>query len=186
MYTFYKDKSENFECNIKLEGANLSKTQVRLVLENNEYPLIFNGNIDSTGKCIIPIPKLKILSEELKGNLKLEVIVDEDTFFTPYSDVFEIAIDKKVTVEVINKSNSAPIIQETKKKVTAVVTKTQDQIINEILNEFDKNKITIFNINESKKAPLIIKQVINNNNVDKNELLKLQEALLNRLIEDLQ
>lgn len=72
MYKLYKDKYENFECRIAIEGANLSSAKARLVLENSEYNLFFWGDIKSDGNCIIPIPKLKILSENLKGNLKLK------------------------------------------------------------------------------------------------------------------
>lgn len=190
MFTFYKDKSENFECNIGLEGASLSKAQARLVLENNEYPLIFNGTIDKTGKCVIPIPKLKILSETLKGNLKLEVIVDDDTYFVPYTDTFEVAVNKKLTVEVISKpKEETPVIVENKKKVTAtVVNPNKDNtsiIVNEIYNLFKHYNITALNIKGDKKAPIIIENVVKARKVNPTDLPKIQTQLLDKLIKDI-
>ena len=45
MYKLFTDKSELFECDIKLEGASLSKSSARLVVETSDYSLLFNGNI---------------------------------------------------------------------------------------------------------------------------------------------
>ena len=70
MYKLFTDKSELFECNIKLEGASLSKSKARLVVETSDYSLLFNGSIDSKGKCEIPIRKLKgLVDENTTGNI---------------------------------------------------------------------------------------------------------------------
>ena len=83
MYKLFTDKSELFECDIKLEGASLSKSTARLVVETSDYSLLFKGNINSKGKCEIPIRKLKgLIDENTTGNIRLEVIA-EDTYFTP-------------------------------------------------------------------------------------------------------
>ena len=60
MYKLFTDKSELFECDIKIEGSSFSKSKARLVVETNEYSLMFNGKISSEGKCEIPIKKLKL------------------------------------------------------------------------------------------------------------------------------
>ena len=59
MYKLFTDKTELFECDIKLQGASLNKSKARLVVETSEYSLLFNGTINSNGKCEIPIRKLK-------------------------------------------------------------------------------------------------------------------------------
>ena len=83
MYKLFTDKSELFECDIKLEGASLSKSSARLVVETSDYSLLFKGEINSNGKCEIPIRKLKgLIDENTTGNIRLEVIA-EDTFFIP-------------------------------------------------------------------------------------------------------
>ena len=64
MYKLFTDKSELFECDIKLEGASLNKSKARLVVETNDYSLMFDGSINSSGKCEIPIRKLKGLIDE--------------------------------------------------------------------------------------------------------------------------
>ena len=47
MYKLFTDKSELFECDIKLEGASLSKSTARLVVETSDYSLISVLNIFS-------------------------------------------------------------------------------------------------------------------------------------------
>jgi len=116
MYKLFTDKSELFECDIKLEGASLSKSSARLVVETKDYSLLFNGDINSSGKCEIPIRKLKgLIDENTTGNIRLEVIA-EDTFFTPWESDFEVDASKKVTVEVKSQTTKKPIV-ETKVKV---------------------------------------------------------------------
>ena len=116
MYKLFTDKSELFECDIKLEGASLSKSKARLVVETSDYSLLFDGSISSNGKCEIPIRKLKgLIDENTTGNIRLEVIA-EDTYFTPWESDFEVDASKKVTVEVKSQQAKKPIV-ETKVKV---------------------------------------------------------------------
>ena len=111
MYKLFTDKSELFECDIKLEGASLSKSSARLVVETQDYSLLFNGDINSSGKCEIPIRKLKgLIDESTTGNIRLEVIA-EDTFFTPWESDFEVDASKKVTVEVKSQTTKKPIVE---------------------------------------------------------------------------
>ena len=111
MYKLFTDKSELFECDIKLEGASLSKSSARLVVETSDYSLLFKGEINSSGKCEIPIRKLKgLIDENTKGNIRLEVIA-EDTFFTPWESDFEVDVSKKVTVEVKSQTTKKPIVE---------------------------------------------------------------------------
>jgi hypothetical protein len=126
MYTLYTDKSEDFKCNIGVEGANISDTQARLVLKSDTINLMFEGKVSSNGDCTIPIKKLKkLLSEGTTGDIKLEVIA-EDTFFSPWEDEFEVKTNKKVTVEVQN-GNAKETIKESRirVKVTAPQKVTQ-------------------------------------------------------------
>ena len=74
MYTLYTDKSEDFKCNIGVEGADITNTHARLVLENSTMNILFEGKVNKSGDCVIPIKKLKhILPEGVGGKLKLEV-----------------------------------------------------------------------------------------------------------------
>ena len=115
-YKLYTDKQENFECQVYLEGTSLSKAKARLVVESNNFNIMFNGKINKDGKCQIPIKKLKgLIDEDTTGNIRLEVIA-EDTFFTPWESDFEVDASKKVTVEVKSQTTKKPIV-ETKVKV---------------------------------------------------------------------
>ena len=112
MYKLYTDKIENFEANIKLQGASLNKSKARLVVEAEGFDLMFNGSISKSGKVKVPVKRLRgLLDENTKGTIKLEVIA-EDTYFVPWQSKFEVKASKKITVEV--KSQTKPIISENK------------------------------------------------------------------------
>ena len=148
MYKLFTDKSELFECDIKLEGASLSKSSARLVVETSDYSLLFNGNINSNGKCEIPIRKLKgLIDENTTGNIRLEVIA-EDTYFTPWESDFEVDASKKVTVEVKSQQTKKPIV-ETKVEVKIKEEKptiTEKQHVINLFKLLIKEDINVDNI----------------------------------------
>jgi len=147
MYILYTDKTENFECTLKIEGAKLSDSKARLVAESKDFKLLFEGSISKDGEVNIPISKVKnILGEGETGNLKLEVIA-EDTYFEPWSDKFEVKTSKKVTVAEV-KDNS-----ETKKDKKVVV-------------EVKRHPIGAKSL--AKEYYLLLKE----NNISKSEMLK--------------
>ena len=154
MYKLFTDKSELFECNISLQGASLKKSKARLVVETSDYSLLFKGEINSNGKCEIPIKKLKgLIDENTTGNIRLEVIA-EDTFFTPWESDFEVDASKKVTVEVKSQTAKKPIV-ETKVKVkvkeeTPTLTE-KDHIIN-LFKLLIKEDINVENISFKRNA----------------------------------
>jgi len=148
MYKLFTDKSELFECDIKLEGASLSKSKARLVVETSDYSLLFKGSISSGGKCEIPIRKLKgLIDENTTGNIRLEVIA-EDTYFTPWESDFEVDASKKVTVEVKSQTTKKPIL-ETKVKVKVKDEKptiTEKQHVINLFKLLIKEDINVDNI----------------------------------------
>ncbi len=154
MYKLFTDKSELFECDIKLEGASLSKSSARLVVETSDYSLLFKGEINSSGKCEIPIRKLRgLIDESTTGNIRLEVIA-EDTYFTPWESDFEVDASKKVTVEVKSQSTKKPIV-ETKINVKVKDEKPtlteKDHIVN-LFKLLIKEDINVENISYKRNA----------------------------------
>lgn len=97
-YKLYSDKSEDFICDISIEGANPKETEARIVVESEDWTLMFSGEIKN-GKCVVPIKKLNILKENQIGNIRLEVIA-EGNLFVPWEDKFKVKLSKKVTVRV--------------------------------------------------------------------------------------
>jgi len=97
-YKLFKDKAEDFICDIAVEGVNQNDTEVRLIIESEDWTLMFVGEIKK-GKCIIPIKKLNIFNEGQTGNIKLEVNADGN-LFTPWEDKFVVKVAKKVTVKL--------------------------------------------------------------------------------------
>ena len=170
MYKLFTDKAELFECDIKIEGASLSNSTARLVVETNDYSLMFNGKINSSGKCEIPIKKLKgLIDESSKGNIRLEVIA-EDTYFIPWKSEFEINASKKVTVEI--KSQNKPLIESRGPKVQVSKIKETKKI----------NKSKQVMITESEKTHIlnIMKLLIHENvNIDN---LSIKRDKLNKVI----
>ena len=154
MYKLFTDKSELFECDIKLEGASLSKSKARLVVETSDYSLLFNGSISSGGKCKIPIKKLKgLIDENTSGNIRLEVIA-EDTYFTPWESDFEVDASKKVTVEVKSQTTKKPIVEakvEVKVKNEKPTITEKDHVVN-LLKLLIKDDINVNNISYKRNA----------------------------------
>jgi hypothetical protein len=146
MYKLFTDKTELFECNISLQGASLKKSKARLVVETQDYSLLFNGTIDSNGKCEVPIKKLKgLIDEDTSGNIRLEVIA-EDTFFTPWESNFEVETSKKVTVEVKSQTSLKPILEaKATVKPQQITISEKDHVVN-LFKLLIKEDINIDNI----------------------------------------
>lgn len=184
MYTFYTDKQEVFECKLDLEGAKLSDSKVRLVLESDSHNLLFYGEINESGKCQIPVKRLKnLLSETDNGKVKLEVIA-EDTYFVPWSDTYNVKTSKKVTVEVVNKEQAKKPITE--KKVTALVETKQSRNLNETVLKFlsvlDKKNIKLSNIREHTKTLQTLSNIFTKKyNLSETEKRSIVEGVLKKL-----
>lgn len=97
-YKLYKDIAEDFVCDISIEGADPNETEARIVIESNDWTLMFRGSLKN-GKCIVPVKKLNILQEGQVGKIRLEVIA-EGNLFVPWEDNFKVKVSKKVTVKV--------------------------------------------------------------------------------------
>jgi hypothetical protein len=146
MYKLFTDKAELFECSISLQGASLKKSKARLVVETQDYSLLFNGTISKGGKCEIPIRKLKgLIDEDTSGNIRLEVIA-EDTFFTPWKSDFEVETSKKVTVEVKSQTTIKPIVEAKVKVKGDVITLDEKHHVINLLKLLIKEDININNI----------------------------------------
>jgi len=152
MYKLFTDKTETFECDIKIEGASLSNSKSRLVVETKDYSLLFTGKIDNKGKCSIPIRKLKgLIDESTKGSIRLEVIAD-DTFFTPWESNFEIEASKSVTVEVKSQSSNKKVLKEKVqvKNIKQEVTQKETNHVVNIMKLLIREDINIKNLSIKK------------------------------------
>ena len=109
-YKLYQDKNEEFSCDIMIEGSSPEETYARIIVESENWSLVFPGEIRN-GKCIVPIKKLNILKEGEIGNIKLEVVA-EGNLFTPWENQFKVKMSKKVTVMMNEnkKQTKKPII----------------------------------------------------------------------------
>jgi hypothetical protein len=149
-YSLYTDKLNKFNCSIDVEGSSLSKSKVRLVIENNEMSYMFNGSVNEDGTCEVIVPKTKnFLSEGSKGNIKLEVIAD-DVYFEPWTSDFHVKTTKKVNV-----------------------------VVNEQVDEKPKLKVNVFEpkeepkkIVESVKPKKVVTPVKNNNTISTSEYIR--------------
>jgi len=104
LYKLYRDKEETFECNIQVEGASLSTTSARLIIESAHMNLVFYGRLHKDGRCVVPLKKMNMLPEGTRGQIRLEVIVD-DTVFSPWETSCMVEGAKKVSVDIKNKKS---------------------------------------------------------------------------------
>ncbi len=188
MYKLYTDKQEIFECDIQLEGASLSNSLARLIVATKDLSLLFEGEINSRGKCIIPIKKLKgLLQENTSGNIKLEVIA-EDTYFTPWESTFEVDASRKIQVEV--KSQSGKVITEDNKpkiKVANIkegkkVTSNDKKHVYNILKLLVKEDIKLDNVNFRKnKLNHIVATYLSENTIKESQKDKIIEGVITGL-----
>lgn len=107
MYKLYVDKNESFECDVAVKNASLKGSVARLVVESADgVNLVFNGKIEG-GKCVVPVRRLKgLLDENVKGNMFLEVIV-EDTYFKPWQSEFVVEEHTSVKVKINEQKESS-------------------------------------------------------------------------------
>ena len=112
-YKIYTDKNENFECEVSVKNASLKGSIARLIVESKDGPtLVFNGKLEGD-KCVIPIKRLRgLLDENARGNIHLEVIV-EDTYFKPWESEFVVEEHTSVKVKVNEQKQSSnrPIVE---------------------------------------------------------------------------
>jgi len=181
MYTLYTDKQELFECSISLEGASVKNSKVRLVVEADNLNLLFKGTIDSSGKCTVPIRKLKnLLEESTKGKIKLEVIAD-DTYFTPWESDFEVETARKVTVEVKSQANKNTLT-ENNTGVTVKDIKVGDHVQN-LSKMLVKENINVSNMSKNKdKLNHIIASYLKTNKISDGEKGRIIEGIIQTLI----
>jgi len=151
MYKLYTDKQETFECDLFLEGADLKQSSARLIVESKDLTLMFKGTIDDKGNCKVPIKKLKgLMNENTTGDIKLEVIA-EDTLIEPWQSDFVVETAKKVTVEVKSQTTKPQIKESTKPQVKIKNIKNDSNPINEIVEFFKENNVTIQKVLKDKK-----------------------------------
>jgi hypothetical protein len=185
MYKLFTDKTELFECNIKLEGASLKNSQARLIIETEDINFLFNGSITADGKCSIPIKKLKgLLESNTEGQIKLEVIA-EDTYFTPWKSKFVVEASKKVTVEV--KSQDADIIAEgtPKIQVSGIKEETIDPLTEHIIKLVKmlvKEDINVKNLTIKKdKVNNIIATYLQENPIEQDQVQEIINGIISKL-----
>lgn len=102
LYKLYRDREETFECNISVEGASLSSAQVRLIIDTNLLNVVFYGKLYKDGRCLVPLKKMTMFPEGSRGQIRLEVIVD-DTLFSPWESACIVEGAKKVSVDIKQK-----------------------------------------------------------------------------------
>jgi len=102
VYKLYRDREESFECNISIEGAALSSAQARLIIDTNLINLVFYGKLYKDGRCLVPLKKMTMFPEGTRGQIRLEVVVD-DTLFSPWESACIVEGAKKVSVDIKQK-----------------------------------------------------------------------------------
>jgi hypothetical protein len=142
---------------------------------------MFNGSISTSGKCEIPIKKLKgLIEEDTTGNIRLEVIA-EDTYFTPWESEFEVETSKKVTVEVKSQTFKKPIVEAKVKVKGNTITESEHRHVINLLKLLVNENINIKNISYKRnKLNNIVATYLKENTV------KNTEKVINGVLKKLQ
>lgn len=98
-YRVIRDRDENFECKISVEGTTLTEARARLVMDSEPWNLTFYGKIYPDGRCVVPIKKGFPLGEGTTGKIRLEVIA-EDQLFVGWESEFLVEVSKKLSVQL--------------------------------------------------------------------------------------
>jgi hypothetical protein len=154
MYKIFLDKNKIFQCNVNIEGASLNESEVRLLLESDDFTLTFKGKISSDGTVKIPINKLKgILKENYTGKIFLEVIA-EDTLFKPWESEYKTDVSKKVEVKFENTINEVEEKIEKPKITFSIIPDEFDtkQHLNEIYKILESHHVNRKNLIQNKKV----------------------------------
>ena len=158
-YKLYTDKKEVFECKLHLEGASLSDSSARILVESNDISFLFPGKIDKDGNCKVPIKKFKgLLDENSKGKIKLEVIA-EGTLIEPWDSDFIVETAKKVKVEI--KKQGTHLTEKSsiqiKPKVVVSEVKNNSNPVDNMVTVLSENGITLKTVikNKQKIAPIL-------------------------------
>ena len=107
-YSIFKDKTNDFKFEIFPEGdAKKASLKGRIIIESEDWSLVFNGDIDKKGICTIPIKKIDILQEGTIGKIRVEVIAD-DSIFVPWEDEFKVKVSKKVSIKMNETKTNTP------------------------------------------------------------------------------
>ena len=140
MYKLLKDKANEFQCEIKLVGANEKTAKVRLFLEGVGCEYSFNGAIDGT-RCRVNLGKLKNFTNLMEsGKIRLEIIAD-DTLFVPYESTYNLEESKSVTVEVMEPDTKSvkPMVEvKVDRPVGESKRKPKKNMVMELKNYFTK------------------------------------------------
>tara|TARA_Y100001938_G_scaffold148898_1_gene233957 strand:+ start:3213 stop:3806 length:594 start_codon:yes stop_codon:yes gene_type:complete len=185
-YILYTDRKENFSCDIALEGARLNESFARIILETKDINYVFNGSIDASGKCEIPIRALKgLMDVRDSGNMVLEVVAD-DTYFRPWESNFIVDAHTKLEVKINEQSQpSKPKIQVSVNAKKDIIKKekpkskklTISEAVKDMSNILSKNKISKKNFSKNKtKAQKLFVEYFTDKNISdkfkKNKILK--------------
>jgi hypothetical protein len=155
----------------------------------NDKNLLFYGKIKENGKCEIRIPALKEF-EESSGTVILEIIADS-TYFESWRDTFELETNKKVTVEMVEKSDDVLVEKKIVPHVQIIEPKDENKTnrVNNIegFKKFvTEKKISLTEIVKDKDKYLkLLMEYKKQKSLDKKDVVKIHEEIVAHYINKL-
>jgi hypothetical protein len=179
MFKLYTDKDNTFKCKVLVEGADESSSIARLIIEGENYNLMFEGTLKN-GTCEVNIGKFKNFDNfKSKGQVKLEVIAD-DTHFIPWSSEYILEQTKNIVVEVVeNKPVSKPLVEVSEIVTTKVSNPHGDKIYKILKENVDLNKYSSFTnlVTKNTKAQQVVKKYVVENKISGDKLKSVLDYL---------
>ena len=140
MLNLKENELKKFKFALEIKGADLSKTQAKLIFEDKNSTKFFPVKISDKGVCEYQIDTLDIqpLSE---GKVYLEVIA-ESLVFKPWEDSFKLT--KTPTKPTVNITDSKTKVTTTLKSTPVIKNITYDDILKEYKSILKENNTSFF------------------------------------------
>ena len=181
------DKENELIFKIVIEGTRSADTRSRLLLESDEYSLVFPTSSEGNGQISVVIPPLEKVIKEGNYNCSLEVIVD-DKIFTPIKIGTEFKKSLKIVAESVVKKRKETTVSVSPEIIVnklqldqgrdnpsqpAVVARQPSQSVEEFvtehINEVEKSVSAVDNLKKVSEEQKITKE---KNQHNKNPPLK--------------
>jgi len=170
------DKENELIFKIAIEGTRSADTRSRLLLESDEYSLVFPTSSEGDGQISVVIPPLEKVIKEGSYNCSLEVIVD-DKIFTPIKIGTEFKKSLKIVAESVVKKRKETTVSVSPEIIVNKLQSDQrrdipsqpvavarqpsqavEEFVTEHINEVEKAVSTVDNLKKASEAQQITKE----------------------------
>jgi hypothetical protein len=174
MITIKEHEDKHFSFKLEVKGADLSKTNARIIFEGKNNNSFFPVMINEHGICEHSV-EYKDINSLKEGKVYLEVVAD-NVYFRPWEDTYKIETPKILNINltesnVKSTSNTVPMFESLKKEYRSLMKRHGVLFLNGDSKENLEIKNIVISLLENKYGSLI-----------KNDLPQLKSLTIDELI----